>query len=236
MRIRLAFKIEQFPRAYRLGVLSVLKEAIKISSNDYYTQTFLDNRREMKPFVFSTYFPGMVIENDRIVANELHVTVSSMDYAFILHLYNGTQQQKRYQYQEYHLELIRVYLLKEQNIQRSKMVFKIDSPLLIEDKDGKPVAPDSPAFERELNYASQNAVQAYLNRPLHQPLHIRNANLQKQVIQEFFHQSNGKPLFFTAYKGFIELEGHPEDLQCLYDCGLGFRTQLGFGFLSTLNG
>lgn len=161
--------------------------------------------------------------------HQLQLTVSSHDHAFILHLYNGSQLNKQLQYRKYPVQLVRTQLLPEKKIRNQEVTFQLASPLLIEDKLGKPVTPGSSQYAQELNYISNLAVQAYHNRSLHRPLKVKQHSLRKQVIKENFHQDTNQPLYFTTYKGAIKLEGHPEDLKCLYDCGIGWRTNLGFG-------
>lgn len=218
-----------FPLAHRLGVLSIIKESVRQSSEDYYKEIFVRNKREIKPFVFSTYFHNLKIEEDEIHATKLQLTVSSHDHAFLLHLYNGSQMIKQFQYRKYTAKLIHTQLLPEKNIHDEEVTFHLASPMLIENKLGNPVGPESAEYEQELNYISNLAVQAYHGRSLYRPLKIRNHVLKKQVVKEDFHQDNHQPLYFTTYKGKISLEGHPEDLQSLYDCGIGWRTNLGFG-------
>lgn len=234
MRLKLTFELltKSFPLANRLGVLSFIKTAIRASSEEYYSEVFVRNRREIKPFVYSTYFRGLHIEDDEIHASQLQLTVSSHDHALILHLYNGSQLNKQLQYRKYPVQLVHTQLLSEEKIRDREVTFQLASPLLIEDRQGKPVDPESSQYEQELNYISHLAVQAYHNRPLHRPLKIKQHALRKQVIKENFHQENHQPLYFTTYKGTIKLEGHPADLQCLYDCGIGWRTNLGFGFVN----
>lgn len=231
MRLGFTFDLptQSFPLAHRLGVLSIIKEAVRQSSEDYYSEIFVRNKREIKPFVFSTYFHNLKIEEDEIHATKLQLTVSSHNHAFLLHLYNGSQMNKQFQYRKYTANLIHVHVLPDKTIRDEEVTFQLASPLLIENKLGKPVEPGTPEYEQELNYISNLAIQAYHERSLHRPIRIKQHALRKQVVKENFHQDNHQPLYFTTYKGNITLEGHPEDLQSLYDCGIGWRTNLGFG-------
>lgn len=73
MRLGLTFELltKSFPLANRLGVLSFIKTAIRTSSEDYYSEIFVRNKREIKPFVFSTYFRDLLIEEDEIRASPI---------------------------------------------------------------------------------------------------------------------------------------------------------------------
>ncbi|MFC7394015.1 CRISPR-associated endoribonuclease Cas6 [Scopulibacillus cellulosilyticus] len=232
MRIRLSFQMSSFPLGYRFGLLSVIKDIIREGSEAYYDEFFVKNKNKIKPYAFSAYFKDMKIEENKIFAKELHLTISSSKYDFIMFLINGSQKKKQFIYKDHLLELKRVEMLKIDDIKHSITAFRTLSPILIENKDGKPLSPDSPNYLCELEYASQNMVTELLQRPLQQPINILQSSLQKQVIKEHFHQTQDKPLYFTAFKGLIVLEAHKEDLQCLYDCGLGFRTNQGFGLLA----
>ncbi|MNJ77576.1 CRISPR associated protein Cas6 [compost metagenome] len=60
--------------------------------------------------------------------------------------------------------------------------------------------------------------------------------MKKTVIREtnstFRKQGNENAfLYFTAYRGQLKLSGHPDDLQLLYQAGVGKRVSQSFGLL-----
>lgn len=231
MRVRMYFKISKFPLYQRLATLSIIKDMIRSGSESYYQKIFEHSRYQIKPYAYSIFFRNFQVQNDVILADELHLTVSSPHIEFIMHLINGSQKKKTYQYKDYTILFQRLELLKTIDITDSVVTFSTLSPILIEDRNKTPLEPSSPYYEQELQYTAQLIVQAIQQRPLHSQIRIIDSNLQKQVIKENFHQSLNHELYFTAFKGNITLEGHPEDLQCLYDSGIGKRTNIAFGLL-----
>ncbi|WP_047153416.1 CRISPR-associated endoribonuclease Cas6 [Aneurinibacillus tyrosinisolvens] len=235
MKLRLTFKIDKLPVSYRLGILSIIKECIRRSSEDFYTNFFEVNKAQIKPFTFSTYFKKMRMDDEYIYAEQLDVTISSSSYEFIMHLFNGSQDEKTFTYRDFQLRLIGIRMLQDKKLtpRTSAVVFRLLSPLLLENKQNKPVLISSPDFENELNYICELTIKRIQGRSLRKPIRIQSSRLTKQVVKEAFHLEDSpiKTLYFTAQKGWIQLEGHYEDLQCLYDCGIGHRTQLGFGLV-----
>ncbi|WP_047152760.1 CRISPR-associated endoribonuclease Cas6 [Aneurinibacillus tyrosinisolvens] len=233
MKIRLTFEMGRLPISYRLPILSIIKGCIRRSSENFYKNLFDVNKSEIKPFTFSTYFKKMDIAEEHIYAEKLDVTISSSSYEFIMHVFNGSQFQKSFTYKDYQLILIGFQMLKDTKLSpaTSAVLLRFQSPMLIENKQNKPVLVSSPHFEEELNYICELTIKKLLGRSLRQPIRVRSTQLVKQVIKESLHldDSHKKPLYFTAQKGWMCLEGYYEDLQCLYDCGIGHRTQLGFG-------
>lgn len=235
MRVRLTFQMTAFPLHQRLAALSIIKEMIRSASKEYYHQIFEVNRNGIKPYAFSIFIKNLKVVDEVILGNELQLTISSPSTEFIFMLINGSQNKKVYQYKEYSLLLKRLELLKEDEIKGSIVDFNTLSPILVEDRDQKPLMPTSPNYEQELQYTAQLIISTIHQRPLLKPISIRDAQLHKQVIKESFHQDSKQELFFTAYKGRIVLEGHPEDLTCIYQTGLGRRTNLAFGLLQVNN-
>ncbi|WP_374724388.1 CRISPR-associated endoribonuclease Cas6 [Calidifontibacillus erzurumensis] len=234
MRVRLNFKITEFPLAYRLLILSYIKQAVRSQSESFYHSFFVCNEKQAKPFVFAPYFQNLEIKDDLIYAENLQVTVTSSNLEFLIYLINGCQQNKNFSYKNYSLLLTKVELLKEKQINKSKVWFKTLSPILIETKEGKPVLPNSNNFEKELNYITSKIIESIDGRELYRPLTILASNLKKSVIKENYHQSQSNYLFYTASKGSLCIEGHPCDLNFIYQNGLGLRRSTGFGCLEII--
>ncbi|MFO7342825.1 MAG: CRISPR-associated endoribonuclease Cas6 [Bacillaceae bacterium] len=231
MRVQLAFQIDELPIGYRLGVLSVIKEMIKNGSTAYYEQIFETGKHQIKPFGYSTYIKNLKIDGNKIFGDELIVTVSSSSYEWMMHLINGSHKKKDYQYKNYRFYLKSKRLLPKVNISDPVVTFSTKSPILLERKEKGPVLSTDSLFEKEFQYISGLIIEGLANRKPYAPIRVLKAAMTKQVIKENLHQSEDRFIYLTANKGIIQLEGHPDDLQVLYDNGVSFRRSLGLGLL-----
>ncbi|OUM88537.1 MAG: CRISPR-associated endoribonuclease Cas6 [Bacillus thermozeamaize] len=235
MRLFCSFQISELPIAYRMGLVSLIKESLRISDEDYYMRLY-EGRQQTKPFVFAPFLKNFRIENDQIHLDECHLTISSPDHEFLLHLYNGLQKMKRFDYKQYVFNRKAIRLLPEVTIREPSVVFRTQSPLLVEDENGKPIAPYSPEYELHLQYLADLILRAYRGYGLESPLRVKPLQMKKVVIKERNHEfedrfGQSQYLFFTAYQGRLLMTGHPEDLQLLYQLGLSKRRNQGFGLL-----
>lgn len=150
VRIRIHVQVEQVPIAYRMGIVSLFKEAVKRSDQEYYVKLF--SQREMRPYSFAPYLVESKIDNDMIKLKKMLITVSSPDTEFLLHLYNGLNKIKFFQYKGSDWYKQKVEMLKEKDVNSSIVIMKTLSPLLIEDESGKPLSPNDEKFEEQFNY------------------------------------------------------------------------------------
>jgi CRISPR-associated endoribonuclease Cas6 len=231
VRVQFRFQLTSFPLCYRLGTLSIIKEMIRNGSESYYHEVFERQSLNMKPFAYSTYFKNLQLCDDKIISDELVLTVSSSSYDFVMHLLNGSYKQKEFEYKDYPLRLIGKRLMPRRSIQSNIVTFKTLSPILIESKEKKPILSTDKNFDKEFQYISTKMIESLYHRKPYQPIRVKNTSMVKQVIKEDLHNRHGKPIYLTANKGLLELEGHCEDLQCIYDSGVGFRRSLGLGLL-----
>ncbi|MFA1821706.1 CRISPR-associated endoribonuclease Cas6 [Virgibacillus oceani] len=230
MRIQLSFSMKAIPISYRLGTLSIIKEIIKNGSLDYYEKLFEKNKREMKPFSYSCFIRNLDIKNNQINGEELTLTISSSSYEFILHLMNGCNRADVYYISDSTLTLKSKRLLPKTNISKGNVIFKTPS-MLIENKFGKPLLATDEAFEKEFQYTANLILEKLYQRTPKQPIQVLQTLMTKMVMKENLHQTQDKPLYLTANKGLIQLQGNAEDLQYLYDSGVSMRRSLGFGLL-----
>lgn len=231
MRVKFVFNMETIPLAKGLGTLSIIKEMIRNGSIEYYNQLFIENKKEMKPFSYSTYIPNLVISEDQIIGTEFHLTISSPSYEFILNLMNGSRKGQIYSMGKSNLLLKNKMMLPKKTITKEKAIFKTLSPILIESKNGKPLLATDEDFNKEFQYIAQLILKELHDREPLQPIRVLQTMMTKQVMKENLHQKQNKPLYLTANKGFIQLSGSPEDLQALYDSGVSLRRSLGLGLL-----
>lgn len=230
MRVRFQFAMSSLPKAYRLGLLSFLKDMLRQGSEPYYKKLFEQNKHKMKPFAYAPYIHEMAIDSDIIMGERLDLTVSSSSYEFMMHLMNGSRRSTLYNLQGHELQLQQKRLLPKPPKFSTVVTFKTLSPLLIEDKNEKPILEmEDEAFAREFNYYAELLVRELYGRDLYEPIHIVKSAMKKVVIQENLHQSQETPIYLTTNHGLLQLKGHPEDLKALYDNGVGRRRSLGLG-------
>lgn len=232
MRIQFEFEMTTLPIGYRLGVLSIIKEMIKAGSGEYYHSLFDEKKRQIKPFSYSTYIKNLSINEDKIHGERLHLTVSSPSYEFMMHLMNGSQRAKVYQYKNNKLTLITKRLLPKPLKFTEVVTFSTASPILIENKLGKPLLATDPEFETEFNFYANLIANELYQRNLFQPIEIIQTAMEKKVLKENLHQEEKHPIYITANHGLITLKGHAEDLRMIYECGIGRRRSLGLGLLN----
>ncbi|GIN12609.1 CRISPR-associated endoribonuclease Cas6 [Shouchella clausii] len=235
MRIAVTYKVKKLPIAYRLVVLSFIKEALKRGDEAYFHELYKGESRKMKPFSYSVFLKNFSMEREEIHLSEITVTISSPDMVCMLHLFNGLQELQSHQAGEHEWTRTMMKWLPEASIHEYTVYLKTLSPVLIEDKRGNPVHPDNPHYEQELNYFASLRIQSLANREPYQELRIVPGNLKRRVIKEsnskFRESQANRYLTFTAYQGVFQCSGHPEDLQLLYQGGLGKRVSQGFGML-----
>lgn len=235
MRVAVTYKVEKLPIAYRLVVLSFIKETLRRGEEAYFNELYGSRPREMKPFSYSVYLRNFSVEREEIHLSEMTITISSPDMTYMLHLFNGLQEMQTYQAGEHEWIRKTMKWLPEASICEDTVFLKTLSPVLVEDKDGNPVHPGDQNYEQELRYFASLRIQSLAKREPYRELRIVPGNLKRRVIKESnstFRQSQaGAYLTFTAYQGMYQCTGHPEDLQLLYQGGLGKRVSQGFGLL-----
>src|SRR5690625_1053481 len=154
MRVQFIFHMKELNRAYRLGILSIIKQMIRQGSEDFYQKFFVSCRHKMKAFAYASYIRNMQINGETITGDALVLTISSTSYEFIMHLVNGSSRHDIYSYQGNHLELKSKRLLPNPPPFTSTVTFKTLSPLLIENHEQKPLLANDEGFEQEFNYYS----------------------------------------------------------------------------------
>src|SRR5690625_402866 len=236
MRVQFTFKMTSIPLLYRMGMLSVIKEMIKTGSPTYYEQLFIQNKSNMTNFSYVTYISKLKIEGEYIYGEELHLTITSPSYEFIMHLLNGSQRETVYDIKGSELILKRKRLLPKTVIEDDLITFKTLSPILLESKEGEPVLATDENFQTEFQYLADLILKEVIMRKPIQPIRVLQTMMEKQVLKENLHQIQANPLYLTVNKGYIQLQGEPDDLQALYDAGISMRRSLGLGLLEMAKG
>ncbi|MNO24246.1 CRISPR associated protein Cas6 [compost metagenome] len=236
MRLSITYQVPRIPICYRFTVLSLLKEAIQLADKGYYASLYVQNESKMKPFSTAVYLRDFVYKEQEIQLKSLTITISSFDMAFMLHVFNGLQRLGTYN--TFGEEWVRtdIKMLKEAEIHGEHAYFSTLSPILIENKEGKPVHPTEASYRDEFSYYAALRIRELTGREPYRKVHIEPLAMKKTVIREtnstFRKQGNENAfLYFTAYRGQLKLSGHPDDLQLLYQAGVGKRVSQSFGLL-----
>lgn len=236
MRITVPFETKKVPIAYRMMLVSLIKDSLKKANEAYYQKLYIEKKRDMKPFASAVYLKNFSIKEDTIDLEELNLTISSPDQEFMFNLYNGLLKTKQFEYQSFNMKRNKIMLQTEKNIISDKVIFRTLSPILIEDKDSCPLSPYDEKYEENLNHYADLILKSYRKHGLKQKLKVKPELMKKQVIKEqnhYFRENHGKKkwLYFTAYDGTIKIQGHITDLQLLYQLGLSKRRGQCFGLL-----
>lgn len=263
MRIKVLLKTEKLPLLYRHRIVSLIKEGLKKSDNNYKDTFYKENLP--RPFTFNLTIPEKrtsKIETIQIDKNfsiedtvfyfpdeELSLFLSSSDYAFIMNLFNGLMTLKTFNFssdedmlvnsEKINITIKKVIPLNEKTINSNEVVFRTNAPIVVENGKDIPVLTDSESYNESLNVL-QNIILKTLRRGagLKQPLEFTPVKMEKQVIKHTikeFREKTGKPvMYLTASKGIFKLKGHPEDLDFLYKTGIGNRTSQGFGMIEVI--
>lgn len=236
LRFKILLDVQKVPQTYRMYLLSFIKEMIKKGDEEVYNQLY-DGKKKPKPFTFSFFMNDFKLHEgtSEYVMKNATLIFSTSDVNVGVAFFNGLSLTQKYNHPDYPLNIISKQIGREKAITSNVATFDILNALLVEDKEKKPVLISNPAFEQELNIITNKQFQMLYGRQLHEPLKICGHRLKKQVIKETNRYANGRILFYTAQKGIIKLQGHPEDLKLLYQDGLGLRRAQGYGTLELLN-
>jgi len=244
MRIKVELATKKFPRYYNVLGTSVIKEAIKKSSKDYFENLYYYNQKNNKAsknFTFSFFIKNYEIDNDKfLVKDRVVLYISTPDLELGLHIYNGIINTKTFKYKEYEMTRLKVSLVKEVNIVGEEAAFNTLSPICIKDNSGKFLDIDSLNYVSELNYIADLVLKNYRGYGLKRELEFENINLKKVVVKEdlreFKQVTNREYQFVNSYKGKFILRADNEDLNDIYKLGLGFKRGQGFGNIDVING
>lgn len=259
MRIKILLLIPKLPILYRHRIMALIKEALRLSDEDYKNFLYPDKNSHIskivKPFSFSLFLPKTrtakkeefyIDENFKIEDTVFYfpkdsfasLVVSSLDYQFIINLYNGLLELKNFDFGNgINIKILKVLMLNEKKINNDNVILKTNSPINIEDKNSKPILPfgDTTYFQKEFNIIHDKILKDIKGRGLNRELVFEPINLRKQVVKHTlkgFREKTGKPFMnFTCFDGVFKLTGDPEDLQILYQIGIGLRTGQGFGMV-----
>lgn len=239
MRLKVDYNAERIPRAYNTLFMSLIKEAFKKSDEEYFKKLYFykDNmaNKKSKNLTFSIYVKDYEIKDkDMIVNDRVSVIFSTPDLELGLILYNGLLKLKTFEYKkEYHLNRLRMDLIKEKVIDDKEVTLKTLSPICIKNKEGYFINIDSPSYEEELNYITNIVLESYRGYGLKERLRFTDVDMKKVVVKEelreFKNKTGREYECVNSYKGLFKLSGDKEDLKDIYMLGIGNKRSQGFG-------
>ncbi|BCB96816.1 CRISPR-associated endoribonuclease Cas6 [Dissulfurispira thermophila] len=263
MRVKVTFKADKLPILYRHRFMSLIKESLSISDAVYKESLYPVRNSEKskipKPFCFSVSMPsGRTTKKEKIIIDEgveiedavfhfpqnssLSFYISSYDYEFMVCLYNGLLEIKDFDFGNgITLKLERVFMLNEGKIKMDEVIFRTNSPILIEDKEGHPILPSASKiehFNEHINAIHNRILKDIRGEGLKREMEFEPLKIRKQVVKHTlkgFREKTGKPyMTLTCFEGCFRLKGDPRDLQMLYQIGIGLRTGQGFGMVEVV--
>lgn len=263
MRLGIIYKTLKLPILYRHRFISLIKETLGRSDTNYKESIYPDESvvrsKIAKPFCFSISMPKeKTIKKEKIVIDEgieiedivfyfpeesyINFYISSHDYQFIANLYNGLFEIKEFDFGNgITLKLNRVFMLNERRILNNEVIFKTNSPILIEDLEENPVLPIESGieyFNEQFNAIHHRILKDIRGEGLKRDSVFYPIKIKKQVVKHTlkgFREKTSKPyMMLTCFEGCFKLKGDLEDLQMLYQTGIGLRTGQGFGMVEVV--
>ncbi|KXZ39974.1 CRISPR-associated protein, Cas6 family [Alkalithermobacter thermoalcaliphilus JW-YL-7 = DSM 7308] len=244
MRLSCEFKCDRFPITYHMMIVSLIKDALKKSNENYFKNIYLYDEEKAnkrpKHFCFSVYMKDFKKQDDIFIINdEVIVNISTPDYEFFVNLYNGLLKIKEFKYKDFTINNVRMSILKEKDINETSILFNTLSPICIKDKNNKPIDINDERFEEELNYIVDKTLLSYRGYGLKKKLRFIPCKFKKVVvkqdIQKFKKNTDKKYYYVNAYSGVFKLNGNVQDLKDIYLLGLGFKRSQGFGMIEVLS-
>jgi CRISPR-associated endoribonuclease Cas6 len=239
MRLSCEYKTDKLPVANKMMFVSLIKEALKRVNIEYFEKLYRfegNSNKQIKSFSFAVLLKGFEMEGqifnirDRIILN-----ITTPDYEFGINVYNGLLNIQTFQYKDYTLKKLRINLVKEKFISEQQIVFKTMSPVCMRNKDNEFISSKDPLYVEVLNYIVDKNLAVHRGYGLKQPLQFEELFMKKVVVKEeitgFKESTNKNTFYVNAYAGTFKLTGDVEDLNFIYQSGIGFRRSQGFGMV-----
>lgn len=258
MRFKILYEMNNIPIYYRNIFMSLIKESLKTSEigRIYIDELFGYKENDIhkmnkapRPFCFAIRFQFdkekfRIDKETFYLRGPLEFYLSSSDPAFLITLYNGLINDKLYPFiysDKVSISKGKTIFLREKEINNTTVIFKTLSPILIEDKEERPILPDlngdNEEFNRELNYISDSILRGVRGGiGLKKELKFIPLKIRKEVVKHKIKEKNEteKIYTFTCFNGIFQLSGSPEDLEFLYKLGIGLRRGQGFGMVEVV--
>lgn len=243
LRVLCSFKCSKLPTTYNMLFVSLIKKSIETASEEYFNKMYYYGEKankKSKNYTFSVFLSGFTRKSHEfLIEDEVRLFVSSPDVEWIFHFYNGLTKLDTFVYQGYQLEKKRIHMLQEKKLSESLVVCQTMSPIHICNKNKQSLSPDVVEFQQEFDYISELTVKNFRDVGLSSSVRFIPLQMKKVVIKESIRGFKEKTaldhMFLEGYKGTFALEGQTEDLEILYQLGLGFRRSSGWGMFEVIH-
>lgn len=242
MRLKCEFRTKSIPVANRMMIISLIKEAIKSVNEEYYNRLYnyegKDNEK-IKNFSFAVVLKDYTLKKDIFkIRDKVIIYITTPNHKFGINIYKGLLNIDHFRYKDFFLKKIKVTLMKENFIIEPEVVFKTISPICVKDKKGNFINIEDEGYEKELNYILDLSLKSYRGFGLKQKVKFIPVKMKKSVIKEAIgvstEENNSESFCVNAYSGIFKLQGDVEDINFIYQAGLGFHRSEGFGLVDVI--
>ncbi|MCX7904250.1 MAG: CRISPR-associated endoribonuclease Cas6 [Caloramator sp.] len=240
MRLRCIFKADMLPVSYNMLFISLIKESLSRVDKEYFNNLFYfeeKSNKKSKNYSFAVGLKNFSLQGGNFIINDsISLTLTSPDIEFFVNFYNGLLGIDEFNYKNFILKRGKIYLLREKQINNSEAIFKTLSPICIKNKQGRYLDLEDKGFNQEINYIANVTLKNFRGQGIKRELNFEPIKMQKVVVKvddDFFEKGN-KYYGVNSYKGIFKLTGDIEDLNLLYQLGLSFRRNQGFGMLEVI--
>lgn len=242
MRLSCEYKTDKLPVANKMMFVSLIKEALKKANIEYFKKLYEfdgNSNKQIKPFSYAVMLKDFDMEGDIFnIRDRVILNIATPDYEFGINVYNGLLNLQSFKYKGYYLNKLRISLVKEKFISEEQVEFKTMSPICIKNKDNMFISPQDAQYVDELNYIVDINLAAHRGYGLKRALQFEEKSMRKVVVKEEitgFKEVTDKNIFYVnAYAGVFKLTGDVEDLNYIYQLGIGFRRSQGFGMIDVV--
>ncbi|MHB7981769.1 CRISPR-associated endoribonuclease Cas6 [Clostridium sporogenes] len=244
LKLSCEYKTEKIPVAYSMMFVSLIKEALKKSDEEYFKSLYMyediKKNKKTKDFCFSVYFKDFSKEEDVfIIKDKIIFNISSPNYEFMIKLYNGLLKTTNFKYKEFYINKVKINLVNDKNIENNNHVFNTLSPICVKNKENKYLNIDDSNFDKELNYITNKTLENFRGYGLVEELKFYPMQMKKKVVKEdisTFRENTKKQYYYVnSYAGTFKLKGNVKDLKDIYMLGLGFKRNQGFGMIEVMD-
>jgi CRISPR-associated endoribonuclease Cas6 len=259
MVLSLMVQAENINSQYRNKILSFIKENIGKIDPTYKENLYPgdDSHKIPKPFTFSLILPDgfEAIKNGQDTIFKLkspkdmfEIRISSSDYNFAQKLYDSLNHENAISFGDGVIGKIKnIFSYEYGPFNASSLKIKFLSPILLEQKGGRPLLSNKETKLEESKFALFNSIlnevenlkcKSLNGRALNSPLELIPIDSKKRVVKHFvreFKAQTGKEMmYFTGLDGTFILSGDSDDLNELALRGIGLRTGQGFGMFEVI--
>jgi len=241
LRIKCFFESNFIPVDYNMMFVSFIKECLKKSDEDYFNKLFYyqnKQNKKSKNYSFAIGFNNFKLDGNVFnIGGDVIFNLTSPDLEFFVNFYNGLLKTKFFNYKEYTLKRKRVVFIKEKVIDNDEVIFKTLSPICIKDKNNNYLDIDDEKFNQELSYIADLIVKNFRGYGIKKEINFEPIDMKKRIVKlnkDFLNQNKDSYYKVNAYSGTFKLKGDVEDLNLIYQLGLSFRRNQGFGMLEVV--